>query len=77
MVKDLKIMSKDKQIILVTHNPKFVVNLDANNVIYFHDIKDGTLQIDSGTLKYRDQNIDILNVVSENLDGGVVSLRES
>lgn len=76
VVKDLKTMSKDKQIILVTHNPQFVVNLDVDNVIYFHDTKEGKLQIDSGALEYRDQDIDILNVVSENLDGGVDSLRK-
>ena len=76
VVKDLKAMSKNKQIILVTHNPQFVVNLDVDNVIYFHDTKDGKLQIDSGALEYQDQNIDILNVVSENLDGGVDSLRK-
>lgn len=76
VVKDLKAMSKNKQIILVTHNPQFVVNLDVDNVIYFHDTNDGKLQIDSGALEYQDQNIDILKVVSENLDGGVDSLRK-
>ena len=76
VVKDLKTMSKNKQIILVTHNPQFVVNLDVDNVIYFHDTKEGKLQIDSGALEYQDENIDVLNVVSENLDGGVDSLRK-
>ena len=76
VVKDLKEMSKNKQIILVTHNPQFVVNLDADNVIYFHDTKDGVLQIESGALEYQDENLDILKIVSENLDGGVDSLRK-
>lgn len=76
VVKDLKTMSRNKQIILVTHNPQFVVNLDVDNVIYFHDTKEGKLQIDSGALEYQDENIDVLNVVSENLDGGVDSLRK-
>ncbi len=76
VVKDFKTMSKDKQIILVTHNPQFVVNLDVDNVIYFHDASNGILHIDNGALEYQDQNIDILKIVSENLDGGVDSLRK-
>lgn len=76
VVKDLKTMSRDKQIILVTHNPQFVVNLDVDNVIYFHDSNEGNLQIESGALEYKDQNIDILKIVSDNLDGGVDSLRK-
>ena len=72
----MKKMAQFRQIILVTHNPQFVVNLDADNVLYFHDDKNKCLTIDSGALEYVDEKIDMLKIVSENLDGGVDSLKK-
>ena len=76
VIKDMKKMAQFRQIILVTHNPQFVVNLDADNVLYFHDDKNKCLTIDSGALEYFDEKIDMLKIVSENLDGGVDSLKK-
>lgn len=76
VIKDMKKMAQNRQIILVTHNPQFVVNLDADNVLYFHDDKNKRLIIDSGALEYVDEKTDILKIVSDNLDGGVDSLKK-
>ncbi|MDD2478198.1 MAG: hypothetical protein PHW45_04460, partial [Candidatus ainarchaeum sp.] len=58
-----------------THNPQFVVNLDADNVLYFSDHADGFV-IQSGALEYKDSSYDILKIVSDNLDGGIDSLKK-
>lgn len=76
VVQDLKRMSKSKQIVLVTHNPQFVINLDADNVLYFHDDENGCLSIDSGALEFKDDQLDVLKCVSENLEGGIESLKK-
>ena len=55
-----------KQIIFVTHNPLLVVNLDVDNVINISKDRKNILKIDSGCLE--DKNI--LDLVSQNLDGG-------
>lgn len=55
-----------KQVIFVTHNPLLVVNLDVDNVINISKDKKNILKIDSGCLEDKD----ILDIVSQNLDGG-------
>lgn len=76
VVHDLKRMSKTKQILLVTHNPQFVINLDVDNVIYFHNDENGRLSIDCGALEYKDTQLDVLKCVSDNLEGGIESLKK-
>ncbi len=75
IVPNLRTMRSNRQIILVTHNPQFVVNLDADNVLYFSDHADGFV-IQSGALEYKDSGYDILKIVSDNLDGGIDSLKK-
>ena len=69
-------MSKNRQIVLITHNPQFVVNLDADNVIYLSKDSDGKFIIHSGALEYKDEKQDILKDVAETLDGGVLTIRK-
>mgnify|MGYP004462043543 CR=1 FL=1 len=76
VINDLKTMSKSKQVILVTHNPQFVVNLDVDNVLYFYDDSFGKLHILEGALEYIDEKEDMIKLVSENLDGGIESLKK-
>lgn len=72
---DFKKMSEKRQIILITHNPQFVVNLDADNVICF--TKDnGTLSVQYGALEYEDNETNIIQLVADNLDGGVDSIKK-
>ena len=75
IIKGLQQMRKKRQIILITHNPQFVVNLDVDNVIFVK--KDSnSLSIENGALEFSSSDCDILKIVSENLDGGVDSLKK-
>ena len=58
---------KNKQLILVTHNPLLVVNLDADNILYLEKVNN-TINVTSGCLE--DEENDILNIVASTLDGG-------
>lgn len=57
----------NKQLILVTHNPLLVINLDADNVIHLKKMND-TITVTSGYLEDEDNNV--LSLVAETLDGG-------
>ncbi len=57
-----------KQIIIVTHNPLLVVNLDVDNVIYLSRDNANKFTCFSGCLE--DDSSNILNLVAENMDGG-------
>ncbi|WP_033162842.1 ATP-binding cassette domain-containing protein [Sharpea azabuensis] len=60
-----------KQLILVTHNPLLVVNLDADNIIYLSKTND-TINALSGCLEYENDSKreNILKIVADTLDGG-------
>lgn len=57
-----------KQVLIVTHNPLLVVNLDVDNVIYLNKVNND-INIKYGALEY-DEEYNILDLVKENLDGG-------
>ncbi len=75
IIQEFKRMSQNRQIIMITHNPQFVVNLDVDNVIAIYK-KDGKIDIKSGGLEYQDADTDILDIVANNLDGGIESIRK-
>ena len=75
LLEDFKEMSNHRQIIIITHNPQFIVNLDVDNVIFIEK-KDGEIQINYGALEYKDDFIDMLNIISENIDGGIDTINE-
>jgi len=56
-----------KQILIVTHNPLLVVNLDADNVLCLEN-ENGKLSIKSGCLE--DEQNNIIGFVERNMDGG-------
>lgn len=68
-------MALDRQVILITHNPLFVINIDADNVIFLTK-KDNNLVIKSGALEYECTDYDILQIVADNLDGGIESIEK-
>ena len=72
----LRRMGNKRQIILITHNPQFVVNLDVDNVIFMHRDDKGKIDIHYGALEYLNKNEDILKDVAETLDGGVMTIRK-
>ncbi len=75
LLEDFKEMSNHRQIIIITHNPQFIVNLDVDNVIFIEK-KDGKIKINYGALEYKDNCIDMLNIISENIDGGIDTINE-
>lgn len=69
-----KTMGEHRQVLMVTHRPQFIVNLDVDNVIYIGN-KDGQMLIQSGALEYKDDNYNILDIISEHIEGGLDTLR--
>lgn len=69
-----KIMGENRQVIIVTHNPQFIVNLDVDNVIYLGKGSDG-FEICSGALEYKDKEYNILDIVSTHIEGGLDTLK--
>ena len=67
-------MGRNRQILMVTHNPQFVVNLDVDNVIVITKDED-RIVVESGALEYQDSKTNILNKVASLLDGGVETIR--
>ena len=67
--KYLNSIKDEKQVILITHNPLLVVNLDVDNVIHLTKTND-VIEVKNGSLEYEDENYSILDLVKENLDGG-------
>lgn len=57
-----------KQVLIVTHNPMLVVNLDVDNVIYMNKVNN-LIDIKYGALEY-DEEYSILDLIKDNLDGG-------
>lgn len=78
VLNNFKTMSNNRQIIMITHNPQFVVNLDVDNVICLTKDSNNELCIKYGALEYvnKDDNIDILDTVAKNLDGGIDSIKK-
>ncbi len=69
--KYLNSIKDKKQVIIVTHNPLLVVNLDVDNVIYLNKINN-RIEVKNGALEYenKEKGYSILDLVKENLDGG-------
>jgi predicted ATP-dependent endonuclease of OLD family len=68
-------MSRNSQIIFVTHNPQLVINLDVDNVVCLTN-KDDKIKIDYGGLEYENKAMSIMDLVADNLDGGAEVIRK-
>lgn len=69
-----KVMGEKRQVIIVTHNPQFIVNLDVDNVIYIGKTNAGMV-VQSGALEYTDDEYNILDIISTHIDGGLDTLK--
>lgn len=76
LLEDFYNMSQNRQVILITHNPQFIVNLDVDNVIYLGRDDMGKIIIQNGALEYYNETYDILKIVADNIDGGISSINE-
>ena len=70
-----KTMGENRQVIIVTHNPQFIVNLDIDNLIFISK-KNGEIQLQSGALEYECADYSILDIVANNIDGGLDSIQK-
>ena len=61
---------------MVSHNPQFIVNLDVDNIIYLFSGDDGKLKIQSGALEYECDEYSVLQLVADNIDGGLDSIQK-
>ena len=75
LIPSLKNLSNKAQIIIVTHNPQLVVNLDVDNVIAIKKDSKG-IGFYSGPLEFNDSNYSILSLVAKTLDGGADVIRK-
>jgi hypothetical protein len=74
LVGDLSALRNSRQVILVTHNPLLVVNLDVDNVVVL-ERKDEKLVAHGGCLESTDDG-DILDMVAKHMDGGREAIRK-
>lgn len=70
-----KEIGEARQVLLVTHNPQFIVNLDVDNVIFLSR-KDEHIQIQSGALEYECSDYSMLSIVAENVEGGIDTINK-
>lgn len=70
-----KTMGENRQIIMVTHNPQFIVNLDVDNIIYLFE-GENEFKVQSGALEYECDEYSVLDIVATNIDGGLDSIKK-
>jgi len=75
LIKYLNSIRNKKQVVIVTHNPLLVVNQDVEQVIYVEK-NNNKINITSGCLEFEDDNINMLELIAENMDGGKDSIEK-
>lgn len=60
-----------KQIIMATHNPMLVVNLDVDNVISINKNFKKEISIKSGCLEFENNDYRIIDEIADKMDGGI------
>lgn len=73
LINYLNAIRNKKQIVIVTHNPLLVVNLDAEQVIFVRK-NNNKIDVVDGCLEYEDNEINILSLIANNMDGGKESI---
>lgn len=71
----ININREKKQIIITTHNPMLVVNLDVDNVIHLNKSSDNKITIQDGSLEYKCKDYKVLNKIAETMDGGKETIK--
>lgn len=67
-------MGENRQVIMVTHNPQFIINLDVDNVVFLSE-ENGRFTVKSGALEYENDDYSILDIVAENVEGGLAQIQ--
>ena len=76
LLERFKTMGERRQVIIVTHNPQFIVNLDVDNVVYLGRDSDENFVVQSGALEYYDDNYSMLDIISTHIEGGLETLQK-
>lgn len=71
-----KRMSANRQVLMITQNPLFVVNLDVDNVIVLARDKNGIIDVKSGALEYECDDYKVLDLVAKTVEGGADVVRK-
>lgn len=74
VIGEFREIAESRQVLLITHNPQFLVNLDVDNVIYIGK-SGGKLIVQSGALEYECDEYKVLDIVAENVDGGLEAIQ--
>ncbi len=74
VLREFRAIAGSRQVILITHNPLFIVNLDVDNVIFIEK-KDGALSIRNGALEYECDEYSMLETVADNIEGGLDTIK--
>lgn len=74
VLNEFRDIASSRQVILITHNPQFIINLDVDNVIYIGK-EDSKLFIRSGALEYECSDYSMLETVAENVEGGLDTIQ--
>lgn len=75
LIKYFNSIRNQKQIIIVTHNPLLVVNLDVEQII-FVEKNNNMIKIKSGCLEFEDINVNMLELIADNMDGGKLAIEK-
>jgi len=71
LIDNFRKMRQNRQVILITHNPQFVVNVDADNVIFISKSEEtNDITICNGALEYESDKYNMLDIIADNLEGG-------
>lgn len=74
LIEIIRRIALDRQMIIITHNPQLVVNLDVDNVVCLKYDESDNITVTSGALEFQSEREDILRDVAEILDGGTDSI---
>ena len=75
VLKEFRSIAQSRQVILVTHNPQFLVNLDVDNVIAL-SMEGGELCVRHGALEYECDEYSVLQVVADTVEGGLDTIKK-
>lgn len=75
LIKYFNSIRDQKQIIIVTHNPLLVVNLDVEQII-FVEKNNNMIELKAGCLEFENTQVNMLELVADNMDGGKVAIEK-
>lgn len=75
LIEYLNSIRNHKQIIIVTHNPLLVVNLDVEQII-FVEKNNNMIKVKAGCLEFEHDEVNMLKLVADNMDGGKLAVEK-